>query len=130
MVAKRPGGAKGGAGKAPSARAPGRAPGEPLTTKQIIGRVVLLSFFLFALVWAVQGGEYGTTDLLGQRRQLARERAVVDSLARVVERLKAEKKAVESDPATQERIAREEFGMVKGEKEILYRFVDPVDSVP
>jgi hypothetical protein len=27
---------------------------------------------------------------------------------------------------TQERIAREEFGMVKGNKELLYRFTEPV----
>ena len=33
------------------------------------------------------------------------------------------------DPALQERIAREEFGMVRGNKELLYRFTDSV-SVP
>ena len=43
---------------------------------------------------------------------------VVDSLAKV-------KKAVQTDPAVQERIAREEFGMVRGNKEILYRFAEP-----
>jgi len=40
-----------------------------------------------------------------------------DSLARYL-------KLVKSDSATMERIAREEFGMVRGEKEILYRFGD------
>jgi hypothetical protein len=30
---------------------------------------------------------------------------------------------IETDPATQERIAREEFGMVR-EKELLFRFLD------
>ncbi len=121
-------GSRGARGASRSSAPPRRrAPGEPLTAKQIIGRVVVLSFLLAAVAFAVQGGEYGTIDLLRQRRALAKERAAVDSLARVVERLKLEKKAVESDPATQERIAREEFGMVKGEKEMLYRFV-PGDS--
>jgi cell division protein FtsB len=94
--------------------------------------VVALAFLLAAVAFAVQGGEYGTTDLLRQRRQIARERAAVDSLERAVAQLKTMKRAVESDPATQERIAREEFGMVKGEKEILYRFTDPAasDSTP
>jgi cell division protein FtsB len=32
------------------------------------------------------------------------------------------KKAILTDPAVQERIAREEFGMVRGDKELLYRF--------
>jgi hypothetical protein len=35
---------------------------------------------------------------------------------------------VKNDSATQERIAREEFGMVRGDKEILYRFGDAPDS--
>lgn len=119
------GSAGAGAGKA-SAR---RASGGPLTPKQIIGRVVVLSAALAAVAFAVQGGEYGTTDLLRQRRQIAKERVAVDSLQKAVDELKALKKAVESDPVTQERIAREEFGMVKGEKEILYRFTG-ADSTP
>jgi cell division protein FtsB len=103
-----------------------RTPGAPLGNKQIIGRVVVFTAAIAVIFFAVQGGEYGTTDLFGQQRALARERAAVDSLAAEVARLQAYKKAVESDPATQERLAREEFGMVKGNKEILYRFTDPV----
>lgn len=122
MATKRSGGA--GASK-PKGR---RGPGVPMTDKQIIGRVVAGCFALAVVAFAVQGGEYGTSDLLRQRRQLARQRALVDSLARAVESLKLRKQAVESDPATQERIAREEFGMVKGDREILYRFIDPRDA--
>ena len=118
MAAKKSGGA--GATR-PKGR---RSPGDPLTNKQIVGRVAVVCFAFAVVAFAVQGGEYGTTDLLRQRRQLVRERAAVDSLAKSVESLKKLKKAVESDPVTQERIAREEFGMVKGEKEILYRFTD------
>lgn len=117
-------GARGGAGGGRASG--GRAPAGPLTTKQIIGRVVLVSAAVGVVAFAVQGGEFGTTDLFRLRGQIAREQAVVDSLQRVVDRLKVEKKAIETDPATQERIAREEFGMVKGEKEILYRFTDTV----
>ena len=107
-------------------------PGGPLDNKQIIGRVVAVSLALAVIGFAVQGGEYGTTDLLRQRRQLAREQRAVDSLESEVKRLQTYRKAVESDPATQERIAREEFGMVRGEKEILYRFTDTPtpDSLP
>ena len=73
-------------------------------------------------VFAVQGGEYGTSDLIRQqhrrtalRGQISGLRHEVDSLSRLVH-------AIESDPEVQERIAREEFGMVRGNKEILYRF--------
>ena len=38
------------------------------------------------------------------------------------------KKAILTDPATQERIAREVFGMVRGDKELLYRFATSPDT--
>jgi cell division protein FtsB len=82
-----------------------------------------------AAVWfAIQGGEYGTGDLIRQHRQRARLDREIDSLTRVVDSLKRYKQRVLTDPATQERIAREEFGMVRG-KELLYRFAEPPDSL-
>ena len=77
-----------------------------------------------ALVFAVQGGEYGTRDLLRQNARRTMLLTTIDSLRRVVDSLKAYKHRVETDPALQERIAREEFGMVRGNKELLYRFVE------
>ncbi len=82
-----------------------------------------------AIYFAVQGGEYGTSDLLQQRARRAKLVATIDSLQRTVDSLKRYKRRVETDPALQERIAREEFGMVRGTKELLYRFTDP-DSAP
>ena len=85
----------------------------------LIGAVVLgVTYF------AVQGGEYGTSDLVRQRRHLAVLQHEVDSLQAEVDSLARWKRAVETDPLVQERLAREEFGMVKGDKEILYRFAD------
>jgi cell division protein FtsB len=49
---------------------------------------------------------------------------MIDSLQRDVDSLKTLRRLIETDPATQERIAREEFGMVR-EKELLFRFLDP-----
>ena len=80
--------------------------------------------FLFVL-FAVQGGEFGTTDLMSQRTRRARLLREIDSLQRAVDSLQRVKKSIQTDPAMQERIAREEFGMVKGSKEILYRFAEP-----
>jgi cell division protein FtsB len=82
---------------------------------------------VFAIYFALQGGEYSTVSLLRQRQ---RERALahmVDSLQRDVDSLKLLKRRIETDPATQERIAREDFGMVR-ENELLFRFLDP-DSI-
>ncbi len=91
----------------------------------MLRRLLIVAGVIAALVFAVQGGEYGTSDLLRQR---ARRQAVVarlDSLQRQVDSLMLRKRALTDDPALQERIAREEFGMVRGQKEILYRFADP-----
>ena len=79
---------------------------------------------LAVLYFAIEGGEYGTSDLLTQGR---RERALkqeTDSLQRVVDSLVAYRRAVQTDPAVQERIAREEFGMVRGDRELLYRYTE------
>ena len=90
----------------------------------LIKRVLAGAVVLGALVFAVEGGEFGSIDLLRQRRTRAALDHSIDSLQRIVDSLKQYKNLVEHDPATQERIAREVFGMVRGDKEILYRFAD------
>ena len=76
--------------------------------------------------FAVAGGEYDTLDLIRQRNQRARLLREIDSVSRLVDSLKAYRQKVLTDPKTQERIAREEFGMVRG-KELLYRIAEPAD---
>ena len=88
------------------------------------GRILVVLALLFAAWFAVQGGEYGTTDLLRQGQRQRALQAEVDSLQRVVDSLGAYRKAVQTDPAVQERIAREEFGMVRGDRELLYRYAE------
>jgi cell division protein FtsB len=83
-----------------------------------------------AIVFAVEGGEYGTSDLLKQRARERRLRVEIDSLSRVVDSLGRYKRRVETDPRLQERIAREEFGFVRGNKELLYRFAEPDTTAP
>jgi cell division protein FtsB len=93
--------------------------------KTRLRRVVLGAIALGIVVFAIQGGEYGTWDLVSQRSKRARLEARIDSLTRLVDSLERRKRAVRTDAGEQERIAREEFGMVKGEKELLYRFAEP-----
>jgi cell division protein FtsB len=97
-------------------------------------RKVLIAAGAFAaLVFAVEGGEYGTRDLLRQRQRQARLTRSIDSVQRIVDSLKRYKRRLETDPALQERLAREEFGMVRGSKELLYRIAEPAaagDSAP
>ena len=81
-----------------------------------------------AVYFAVQGGEYSTKDLYVLHRRTDNLTREVDSLQRQVDSLGRFLKLVKSDSATMERIAREEFGMVRGDKEILYRFGESSDD--
>ena len=94
----------------------------------MLRRILFWAVMIAALVFAVQGGEWGTSDLLSQRARATRLRAQIDTLTRDVDSLARVKKAILTDPVVQERIAREEFGMVRGDKELLYRFATPPDT--
>jgi cell division protein FtsB len=85
-------------------------------------RYVWWAVIAVALYFAVQGGEYSTRDLYVLDRRARNLTRQVDSLQHQVDSLGRFLKLVKSDSATMERIAREEFGMVRGDKEILYRF--------
>lgn len=88
-------------------------------------RLVWGALALGGAAFAVQGGEYATTDLYRQRARRAALLAEVDTLTRQVDSLRTLERRLRTDPALQERVAREEFGMVRGDKELLYRFADP-----
>jgi cell division protein FtsB len=93
-----------------------------------VTRLLVAAGLLAALIFAIEGGEYGTRDLMRQKRRRARLALAIDSAQHVVDSLKRYKKRLETDPVLQERIAREEFGLVRGDKELLYRIAEP-DSV-
>jgi cell division protein FtsB len=89
-------------------------------------RWAALAALAFAIYFGVQGGEYGTTDLLALRRQESSERSQVQRLRQVVDSLGRDATAIEHDLRVQERVARERFGMIR-QGELLYRLV-PADS--
>ena len=93
-------------------------------------RAFLYLVIATAAYFAVQGGEWPTTALFKQRE---RERILRDSIAtlqRDVDSLRAFRKAMQSDPVLQERVARERHGMVRGDKEIVFRFIDTAATKP
>ena len=94
----------------------------------ILRRAIKTAMVGGALWFAVQAGEFSSLDLVKQRRQHARITGSIDSLQHRVDSLRKYEDQLRHDPATQERIAREMFGMVRGDKEVLYRFADPRDT--
>ena len=91
-------------------------------------KVVWGLLIALAVFFALQGGEYSTRDLYVLRSRTKTLTHEVDSLQRQVDSLGRFLRLVKTDSATMERIAREEFGMVRGDKEILYRFGDAIDT--
>ena len=74
------------------------------------------------IVYGLLGGEYSTLDWLHLRGEIRREHAALNRLYVELDSLGQVADELERDPATQERVARERFGMVR-EGEILYRVV-------
>ena len=89
-----------------------------------LSRWAALVITVLALVFAIEGGDYSTGNLLTLRRQAKEERAAVAALRLALDSLQKVAVAVEHDPAEQERIAREEFGMIR-KGEFLYRLLPP-----
>jgi len=87
--------------------------------------VAVLAFF-------VEGGEYGTSDLWRQRTERQGLAAEVEMLRDSVTVMQATVKAAQTDTVQLERLAREQWGMVRP-GEILYWVRDPAadeDSLP
>jgi len=87
-------------------------------------RVAVVLGLLALAAFALLAGEYGTFDWLTLRRQVAEEQSAIADLEAEVDSLDRLAKALETDPAAQERAAREGFGMIR-DGEILYRIVPP-----
>jgi cell division protein FtsB len=96
-------------------------------TRRLVRRVAIGVAALAVGVFLVEGGEWGTVDLVRQRARYLRLQEQVKQLEQAVDSLRGEHKAVTSDPERLERVARERYGMVRGPKELLYRVRDPGD---
>lgn len=83
-------------------------------------RIALMLVGVGGLVFGFAGGEYSTLDLWSLRRQIREEREAIQRLRAELDSLRRLAEALETDPATQERVAREAFGMLRP-GEILYR---------
>lgn len=88
-----------------------------------IGRAIVPTLLLAAVYYAVFGGEYSVFELREARQALEVEGEALVRVQADIDSLQARADSLRSDPATIERIAREEFGMIR-DGETLYRFAD------
>ena len=91
-------------------------------------RALVPGLLLAAVYYAVFGGEYSIFELREARADLEAERAALVVVQQEIDSLEVWADSLRSDDATIERIAREEYGMIRP-GETLYRFVDADDVV-
>jgi cell division protein FtsB len=92
-----------------------------------VKRLVLPILLGLAVYYAMFGGEYSLLELREARKEIQIQEVELSLLKAEVEQLRARADSLENDPAMLERIAREQFGMIR-DGEILYRAGEPVDS--
>ena len=87
------------------------------------GRVIGVLVFLGGLAFGFFGGEYSTLNWWTLKREIRSQEAALDRLYVELDSLSQVADLLENDRATQERVARELFGMIR-DGEVLYR-VEP-----
>jgi len=89
-----------------------------------LAKILVPGMLLVAVYYAVFGGEYSMFDLSRTHVALESERVTLLDLETQIDSLVAWSDSLRNDPQTLERVAREDFGMIR-EGETLYRFAVP-----
>ena len=84
------------------------------------GQIAATALLAGGVAFGALGGEYSTGDWWTLRQNLRDEQAAIARLRQEIDSLAVAAQALETDPAVQERAAREYFGMLRP-GEFLYR---------
>ena len=97
------------------------------TTSARLRTWLVVAVLVGAVIFALGGGTYTTLDLVNLKGQLKDEQEAIAQLKSDIDSLNKVAQAAERDPRTQERLARDQFGMIRS-GEYLYRIVPAGDS--
>jgi cell division protein FtsB len=89
-----------------------------------IKRLVVPSILALSAYYAVFGGEYSAFELRSVRADIDVEAWKLSGVQEEIDSLSAWVDLLENDAETIERVAREDFGMIR-DGETLYRFAEP-----
>ena len=93
-----------------------------------VRRLILPALLGLAVYYAIFGGEYSLWELHQAREEIDIQQSELAVLQHEIDSHRAWADSLQNDSATIERLAREQYGMIR-EDEILYRFSEPPDSV-
>ena len=89
------------------------------------GQVIAVIILIGGLAFGLFGGEYRAIDSWKLKRQVREEKVALEVLRLEIDSLRAYAESLETNRETQERVARERFGMIR-DGEIVYR-IEPVE---
>lgn len=92
-----------------------------------VRRFLLPALLGLAAYYAVFGGEYSLLELRRARAEIEVQGRELAALNKTLDSLRAWVDSLQNDSATIERLAREQFGMIR-EGEVLYRMTELPDS--
>ena len=84
------------------------------------GRFIAVVLIVGGIAFGLWGGLFSTLDWWKLKQRVENERLAIERLDAEIDSLGAWAQALETDSATQERVAREVFGMIR-DGEMLYR---------
>ncbi len=84
------------------------------------GRFIAVVLIVGGIAFGLWGGLFSTLDWWKLKQRVENERQAIERLDAGVDSLETWAQALETDSATQERVAREMFGMIR-DGEMLYR---------
>lgn len=84
------------------------------------GQVIAVLILVGGLVFGLFAGEYRAIDSWKLKRQVRDERLALEQLNLDIDSLRAYAESLETNRVTQERVARDRFGMIR-DGEIVYR---------
>jgi cell division protein FtsB len=84
------------------------------------GRFIAVVLIVGGIAFGLWGGLFSTLDWWKLKQRVENERQAIERLDADVDSLETWAQALETDSATQERVARERFGMIR-DGEMLYR---------
>jgi cell division protein FtsB len=91
-----------------------------VTARRWVTRAIWAAVALGAVAFAVNGGEFSVLDMRHRRAEAAELREKLTAARFTIDSLRAYRDSVKRHPLVIERIGREQYGLVRSDREVVY----------